>query len=564
MKRYSTLVAKLALLMAVLMLATACQAPAENPSPTLEPGANATPASETPGSSAEPEATRENEERYGGTFVMASSNPSNTMDPHWSALALGNYQWMELVYETPLALDETNTFQAQACDYEYSDDGLTLKLTVKPDRIFSDGTPMTIQDVVASIERAAAGSDAFKTNFFDTIADTKIEGNSVTYTFSQFNSLALSCLAELKGPCYIMKKQTIDKLGAEGKIESIEDVIGSGCYVLSEYTPDVQIVLNRSEAYVPIESDFGGPAGARYAYFDSIVFATNTDAASRTAGMIAGDYSYGAISVEMAPYAEQIGLMRVVKNNLWTHAIFFNLSEEYNGDSIVQNVNFRKAVRAALNCDDIMLSVADGDASMYQANSSPMDPSNTAYYNSILDQTEWNIANQELAKQYLAASGYDGETVVWMTHASGAFYKAAVIGVEALQAIGINVELKVVDNGSHSALRADPSSGFDIGAWEVQQAQYSPLQSNNLVVGAAGGANCWVNADRDALLDVMRNSKIGSAQSVQAYKDLCTLWSQEVPWIIFGTMMTATYSQPNIEYDMQGVVTYYWNSYFTE
>ncbi len=561
MKHCSRFAVTLALVLAILMLITACQTTVDEPAQEASQGAAA---AATPEATQEPAAARENEERYGGNFILASSSLSNTMDAHWSALAMGNYQWMELVYETPLALDETNNFQGQACDFEYSEDGLTLKLTVKPDRVFSDGTPLTIEDVVASIERAAKGSDAFKTNFFDNIADAKIEGDSVTYTFAKFNALALSYISDIKGPCYIMKKELVDRLGAEGKVESIEDVIGSGCYVLSEYTPDVQIVLDRNENYMPIENEFGGPAGTRYAYFDTITFATNTDTASRTAGMIAGDYSYGAVSTEMGPYAEKIGLKSVLKDNLWTHAIFFNLSKEYNGDSIVQNVYFRKAVRAALNCEEIMMSVADGDLSQCRVNSSPMDPNNIAYYNTILDDAEWNIANQELAKQYLAQSGYNGETIVWLTHANGAFYKAAVIGIEELQAIGINVELKAVDNGSHSAMRGDPSTGYDIGAWEVQQAQYSPLQSNNLVVGTAGGAHCWVSEDRDALLEIMRNTKIGSAESVQAYKDLCTLWSEEVPWIIFGTKMTLTYTQPNVVLDMQGLISYYWNSYFTE
>lgn len=57
--------------------------------------------------------------------------------------------WASL-FETDAGFEEINDYLAEG--YEVSPDGLTHKLTLKSDLFWSDGTPMTIDDVVYSIE----------------------------------------------------------------------------------------------------------------------------------------------------------------------------------------------------------------------------------------------------------------------------------------------------------------------------------------------------------------------------------------------------------------------------
>lgn len=277
--------------------------------------------------------------------------------------------------------------------------------------------------------------------------------------------------------------------------------------------------------------------------------------------MIAGDYSIGSITSDMAPYAEKIGLKRHLLENQWTHAIFFNLSEE-NKDSIVQNKNFRKAVRAALDMDAIMLSILSNDSTRYELEPSAVPARNKAYYNEILKNHEYNIHDVELAKKYLEASGYNGEEITWLASEGTAFYRAAVVGAQMLEDIGINVNLWVVDGGSHSALRGDPKSGHDIGAWETQKAVINPAEQSSFVTGTAGG--WWTNDTKSELLSIMQSTITGSDESVAAYKEFCELVAEEVPYIVFGTAKSLAYSQPNVELNYEGTIAYYWNTYFTD
>ena len=540
-------------LLLFIMTFTACT--------TQEPPVSAGPETEPVDEPDESDATSPvTDDRYGGDLIIATSSVSNTLDPHYSAGATANYQWMQYVYENAICLGADGNYYPQICDFDYADDGLSLTLTVR-DYYFSDGSKVTIDDVVASFERAGSVGGSFDTKVMSLVTDTKIEGDSVTYTFSSVGVTTLTEIADVRGPGYIMPKAIIDKLGEGNQITDKADVIGTGCYVLTTYNPDVEIVLSRNENYVI--TDFGGTgvAAPHNAYMDTIIFSVNTDSNSRTAGMIAGDYSIGGITSDMAPYAEKVGLRKHLLSNQWTHAIFFNLSED-NKDSIVQDKNFRKAVRAALDMDAIMLSVLEGDSTRYELEPSAIPASNKTYYNEILKNTEYNIRDTELAKSYLEASGYNGEEITWLVSEGGAFYRAAVAGAQMLEDIGVNINLWIVDSGSHGSLRATSTSGHDIGAWESQKAIINPAEQSSFVTGTAAG--WWTNDTKTELLSAMQGSITGSHESVAAYNAFCELVAEEVPYIVFGTAKSLAYSQPNVELNYEGIISYYWNTYFTD
>jgi ABC-type transport system substrate-binding protein len=111
-------------------------------------------------------------------------------------------------------------------------------------------------------------------------------------------------------------------------------------------------------------------------------------------------------------------------------------------------------------------------------------------------------------------------------------------------------------------MRADPATGHDIGAWETQKGIANPYESGSLVVGSTAG--WWTNDKKTELLEIMRTTPTGSEASVEAYKEMCQLITEYVPWIGFGTAISSTYTQPNVELNYQGTSSYYWNTYFVK
>lgn len=556
----------ISLMMAALMLlslAAACgtepaPAPTPDPAPSTDPTPAPTPADPTP-APADPTPVDPDADKYGGDLVVAQTNISNTIDPHNSKASLGNYSWMVNVYDTVLSRDAAGNVFPQICDFTASEDGKLITLTMR-EYYYHNGTKIKIEDVLASMERATYFSGSWADTWSK--VEPSIEGDTLTLKFSEMVVDFLPTLGYINPMAFVLPKEICEQYG-ETIIEdqSVLDGWGSGCYILEEYNPDVAIKVKRNEDYVGIinEGAQGGIAAPRKAYCDTITWAINTDGASRTAAMIAGDYHVGGILTEMRPYAQSVGLKEVPLYNQWTHAIFFNLDES-NADSPVADVNFRKALRAALDMKAVALSIYSGDETAFELNCSAVVPGNI-YWNDIIHDTEWNIADKELAKEYLAKTDYNGEPIVWLCSANSAFYRQAMGCIPQWEEIGINVELQVVDSGSHSALRGDPATGHDIGSWETQKSVFSPVGATSLI---CQGNGWWNNERKDELFQIMNTTPHGSQESLDAYTELCELIADNVPWIGFSTTISKTYTAANVELGYEGLLAYYWNAYFTE
>lgn len=259
----------ISLMMAALMLlslAAACGTePAPAPTPDPAPSTDPTPAP-TPSTDPTPAPTPsepEKDEKYGGDLVLANTNVSNTLDPHFVAGTVNNSTWMQNCFESPLAMSDTGVVYPLICDYETSADGKSITLTMR-EYYFSNGEQVTIEDVVASIERHALNYPSYTASYWDFLADKKIEGDSVTFTFDRMIPTLLEAFASLAGP-YVIPKELCEKYG-ENRIESESELIGTGPYILQKYDPNNDTILVRNENYVPtVIEGATGPAAPRMA-----------------------------------------------------------------------------------------------------------------------------------------------------------------------------------------------------------------------------------------------------------------------------------------------------------
>ena len=153
MKRALALI--LALVMTMALVACGGDKPTStptNPSNPTEPSKPTNPSDPTePSKPADPDA-----DKYGGDLMIGTGNAWTSFDPHQqSQSSLGN-KYMILHYAEGLAVQDVNGKNyPRVCDLEESADGLTVKFTLR-ERYFSNGEKITIEDVDASIRRAAA------------------------------------------------------------------------------------------------------------------------------------------------------------------------------------------------------------------------------------------------------------------------------------------------------------------------------------------------------------------------------------------------------------------------
>jgi len=252
-------------------------------------------------------------------------------------------------------------------------------------------------------------------------------------------------------------------------------------------------------------------------------------------------------------------MVKYDQGTTWTHGMFFNLDPS-NADSPIANVNVRKAIRAALDCNAVMLGPTSGDQSAVALIPTPVQ-ADTVYHNTIVADNEWNIHDQALAKEYLKKANYNGEPIVYLITAatSNNMHKAAMVAVSQMEKVGLNIELMLVDSGSHSNLRKDPKTGHDIGCWNVQKNDTNPVLHSTFVTGTQG----WWDSDaKNAAIAKMKSAVTGSPESIAAYEEYCQAVVDEVPYILFGHALNFNFVSDKVVYDVQGNSEYYWNCYY--
>ncbi|HEY2875303.1 MAG TPA: ABC transporter substrate-binding protein, partial [Reyranella sp.] len=90
------------------------------------------------------------------TLRMVSHADIKILDPVWTtALITRNFGYM--IYDVLFAKDDKLNVQPEMADkYTVSDDQLTYTITLRDGLVWSDGTPVTADDCIASIKRWGA------------------------------------------------------------------------------------------------------------------------------------------------------------------------------------------------------------------------------------------------------------------------------------------------------------------------------------------------------------------------------------------------------------------------
>ena len=86
----------------------------------------------------------DNGPQYGGVLNLAwTGNGSDSLDPLYNTGWL-TYIWATNVFETAISRDADGNFVPCVCNFELSEDRMTLKLWVRDGVTFHNGDPVTI------------------------------------------------------------------------------------------------------------------------------------------------------------------------------------------------------------------------------------------------------------------------------------------------------------------------------------------------------------------------------------------------------------------------------------
>ena len=497
----------------------------------------------------------DNGPQYGGVLNLAwTGNGSDSLDPLYNTGWL-TYIWATNVFETAISRDADGNFVPCVCNFELSEDRMTLKLWVRDGVTFHNGDPVTIEDVEYSLMIRPVGTSINIEKWFTNyVADYAIEDGVMTFHFTEYNANTLYYLSGYATFSAIIPKEIGEKHCNEEEnemqITDINDIIGTGPYKVNARNTELGRVvsLDRYEDYVPVPEEYSGLGGPKMAYLDTINVYFNAEENSIAMSMLNGDYDLAQVPSDFTKMLTSKGLVTTQDLNKSITYICFNTQEH----RPVSDPNLRKAIAAAIDYTQLM-DVLKGEG-FWTDDLCPMDEG-TAYWTDAFNNADYTgAANLELAKEYLEKANYNGESIVIAAKSSD---KAAEVIEAMIEAAGINCEIFFMDDAAYTPYFGDTSNPYDIiCATSVKCDSIPSAMVTNL------RTRFWNDDDAAELFDVIGGSMAGSEESKTAWKTMYTKWVEDAHIIPLGTAQVVDYHHPDLVINSEGSWRYYFNAYW--
>ena len=236
-----------------------------------------------------------------------------------------------------------------------SEDLKTITWKLKPDLLWSDGEPVTSEDVKFTWEAAkdSANGSAFASDYA-LITDVQTpDPLTAVVTYSDFNAGYLDQFP------WVMAKHAAGEAADMANWDFNRAPIGTGPFMLTEWAPGEYLATVRNEHY----REEGKP------YLDGLNFLIVPAEEARTARMIEGD---GDVMLWAGDEAEQqiedagAGMGRIAPG-IWIVQMWFNLSKPFDGDPsadaphpILGDIRVREAITKAVNRERINKELLEG------------------------------------------------------------------------------------------------------------------------------------------------------------------------------------------------------------
>ncbi len=458
----------------------------------------------------------------GGTLTVAADTEPRNINPAMVA-SNGVFFVSSKVIEPLAEMDyETGLRPVLATSWEGSEDGMSFTVNLREGVTWHDGAPFTSADVAWSAMEVWKPLQNLGRIVFENLESAETPDDlTVVFNFSrptpaQMIENALPALSSVL-PKHLYEGTDI----AENPANAAP--VGTGPFVFAEHRPGEFYRLTRNPNYW----DGDKP------YLDEIIYRVLPDAGSKAAALETGDIQLTAFSaVALADLARLDALDGISVIPGGYEGITYQITVEINHRrEELANPLVRRALRHAIDSDFIVDVVFMGYAT---AATGPIPSSAKDFYT---DDVAIYAFDTERAEELLDEAGYprgeDGtrfslrlRPAPWFaqTRATGDYVR------QALQAVGIQVELVTADPGAHTAAvytdhdfdlaigspvyRNDPAisttilfqGGLPAGVPFSNQYGYDDAEMNEIIAAGA------VETDPDARVEIYRKFQRKAAE----------------------------------------------------
>jgi peptide/nickel transport system substrate-binding protein len=487
------------------------------------------------------------------TLRAVSGTAINTLDPTLinatrESIAFGMNTYDRLVtFEKKtenghLVFDMAHVRGELAQSFTVGPDGLTLTFKLRPDATFHDGTPVTVQDVKWSLDRAVlAKSGAAPQLSTGSLAKpeqfTIIDAHTFQVKLEKADQLALGNLAtpfaRIINSKLALAHATADDPYANDWLKNND--AGSGAYTVEKFVPGEQVVLRRYDGWK-------SGAGGKLPYFKRVIVQVVPEAATRANIVEKGDADI-AIDLQASDVIalQERGKVKIVSNpqlNAFTFIAFNSKRPPFD------NVKVRQAIAAALPYDAMFKAAIYGrGAKLFDGTWSGEPPTAT------FPQPMPIKTNLALAKQLLAEAGFPNgfkTTLVFSVGTSAVSEPIASLAKESLASIGVDVEIRKLPDAQLASVATDKT--FDM--MTDGSAAYLPSTDYFFRIFYQGASRwnfgSWDNPEIATLTQQARFEPDPVTYAKFA-KRMIALAAQEVPMVLLWQPNQEAVMAPNID-----------------
>ena len=491
------------LLLVVAMIAGCGQKPAETPT-TDQPAQEAAKPAETQNAMTEtapPEAQyAEHMEVIIDNTTIAAINPIGSGGP---GSATG---WVyRMVYDRLVDWDESGAYLPCLATSWESEDWKTVTFHLRDDVYFSNGEKFTAADVVFTIEAGKANPGSVADGQWKSVVSaTAVDDYTLVL---ELESVRPQILYDASSPLgAIMCKSAVEADPEKGVW------VGTGPYVITDFATNDYVSVERNDNY------WGELPPTK-----SMTLRYIPEMATRLMMLQNGeaDICFNLSEQDLALIAaepENYTMYEYLANNC--SDIGFNMNDPICGD-----YNFRMAVAHALNRTDIAL----GAAGIYATpeTTGTFWGSGTPFRNNDIPIIEYDL---DKAKEYLAKSPYNGETIELITAIPTMINASAVIQ-QQLAEVGIKVEIKQTDPASLMSTCVYGSTDFQMYAF-VGAFQFEPY-STTYGIFAPNAMQNRVTYDNPEIMAILEKaaSEADTAKQQEYYYEIQELVAKDIPYL---------------------------------
>jgi peptide/nickel transport system substrate-binding protein len=484
-----------------------------------------------------------------------------SIDPIWTtAYVTRNFGY--LVFDTLFALDQDFKPQPQMVDrWTVSDDRLAYRFTLREGLKWHDGPPVRAADCVASLERWGK-RDTLGQKLMEAIGEIQpVDENSFTIKLKSPFPLILDALGKLSSNVPFMMPERLAKIDA---YQQIPEAIGSGPFkfVREEWVPGNKAVFVKNPDYVPRKEAPSFASGGKVAKVDRVEWLYIPDTATAAAALNAGEADwYEQPPADLVPvFAANKDVVVATVDPLGNHGIlrFNHIQPPFN------NLKLRAAILNLVDQKDYM-GAAAGDPK-YWKTCAALFGCGTPFETTAGADALLKGPNSGKAKQLIQEAGYHGEKIVLLSATDQPIvHGQALVTLEALRKVGLNVELQANDWGTLITRRASKEP-IDKGGWSIFHTWTSAPDFFSPAVNIpvrGNGDKAWFGWPTDAKIEALINEWFKASDPADQKKLAADIqdeaYSNSVPYVPTGQFVVPTAYRKNLEGIIVAPVVFLWN-----